>query len=91
MNKKTKRSFVLKNFKVLFVKPEACAEGSSAPENDNKSDIVREAEEIIDTYLKKMGYNGVEAKPKRKKHTAFYSLVAVTGAISLIIMLVRLL
>lgn len=87
-NKKTKRFFVLKNFKTHFIKPVALkTEGS---EDEEKSDVIREAESIIDNYLKKMGYNGVclRKNKKRKRGAAFGAVIAM-GMIAAFFLILR--
>ena len=60
MNGKTKKFFVLKNFKLL----------KSKHENDENfepsGDIVAEAERIIDTYLYRIGYDKKGGKRQKK-------------------------
>ena len=89
MSKKTKRSFVLRNFKVRFVKPAAFAVGDCTPEDESKSDVVREAEAIIDAYLKKMGYDGVSLYPERKKHRLFFTAAVISCVALSVYMIVR--
>ena len=60
MDGKTKKFFVLKNFKLLKSKRQNTA-GEFVP----SSDIVAEAERIIDTYLYRIGYD--KRGGKRKK------------------------
>ena len=86
-NKKTKRFFVLKNFKSHFIKPVALEVDTS--ENGEKSDIVREAEAIIDNYLKKMGYNGVCLKKSQRRGAIAVSLLLVFGIAAVFFLIMR--
>lgn len=64
MNKKMKRFFVLKNFKELFLSDVFTQDREKTVE----SDVVSEAESIINEYFRKMGYaDRVKAKKKQSK------------------------
>ena len=89
MSRKAKRSFVLKNFKSRFVKPAVFAVEDDTPEDENKSDVIREAEGIIDNYLKKMGYDGMSAKAHRRKSNAFFVIAVTVGVMAAIFLIVR--
>ena len=87
-NKKTKRFFVLKNFKTHFIKPVALK--TESPEVEEKSDVIREAESIVDNYLKKMGYNGVRMrKDKKRKWGAAFSALIAMGTIAVMFLISR--
>ena len=64
MDGKTKKFFVLKNFRLLKSKHQ-----NTAGEFTPSSDIVAEAERIIDTYLYRIGYD--KKGGGRKKTGAF--------------------
>ena len=89
MNRKAKRSFVLKNLKSRFVKPAVFAVEYDTPEDENKSDVIREAESIIDSYLKKMGYDGVTARPHARKSGAVFAITVILCAMAAIYLIVR--
>ncbi len=68
MNKKMKRFFVLKNFKELFLSDVFTQDREKTVE----SDVVSEAESIINEYFRKMGYaDRVKAKKKQSKSIWF--------------------
>jgi hypothetical protein len=76
MNKKMKRFSVLKNFKELFL-PEAAAQDKEKV----KSDVVLEAESIINEYFRKMGY--AERIENKKKNRTVFIVSAVAAALVL--------
>lgn len=68
MNKKMKRFFVLKNFKELFLSDVFTQDREKTVE----SDVISEAESIINEYFRKMGYaDRVKAKKKQSKSIWF--------------------
>lgn len=88
-NKKAKRLFVLKNFKTRFIKP-VILEMEESENDGEKSDVVREAENIIDSYLKKMGYEGVSAKRRENKYAeAVLHVTIVLGVLAAVFVLLR--
>ncbi|MBQ7718357.1 MAG: hypothetical protein IJT38_03575 [Clostridia bacterium] len=89
MSKKAKKSFVLKHFKTRFAKPDAFAAENGITEDEPKSDVVREAENIIDAYLKKMGYDGMTYERHSRKGGVILGLSVVLGVITAIFLIVR--
>ena len=88
-NKKAKRFFVLKNFKSRFMKP-VILEMEESENYGEESDVVREAENIIDSYLKKMGYEGVSAKRRENKYAQWILHISVIfGVLTMFFVLLR--
>lgn len=89
MSRKAKKSFVLKHFKTRFAKPAVFTAENNIPEDENKSDVVREAENIIDNYLKKMGYDGMTLERHPHKGEVVLGLSVVLGIVTAIIFIAR--
>ena len=78
MNKKMKRFFVLKNFKELFLSDVFTADSEKPAE----SDVVAEAESIINEYFRKMGYaDRTESKKKRKSTILCVGIAALIAIV----------
>lgn len=68
MNKKMKRFFVLKNFREFFLS-DVFTEDT---DKFQQSDVVTEAEIIINEYFEKMGYADIVNKKKKGNHLLLY-------------------
>ena len=89
MSRKAKKSFVLKHFKTRFTKPAVFEAENCISKDENKSDVIREAESIIDNYLKKMGYDGVTVEKHSRKSDVILGCSVVFGIITTILLIMR--
>jgi len=62
----TKKFFILKNLKSDYIEQAIFVLKEATPEPEPCSDVVREAEKIVEKYLENLGYN--PAKNKLKEH-----------------------
>jgi hypothetical protein len=66
MNKKTKKFFVLKNFRSQYIDQAIFGLLKKTPETAAYNDVVDEAERIIESYMENLGYVSKKEKIPRK-------------------------
>ncbi len=88
MFKKTKKFFVLKNLKSQFIEQAIFVLKEKTPDPDPCSDVVREAEKIIEGYLEKLGYNP-RATKKRPKSSMLVNIMVVLVVAAAVVLAAR--
>lgn len=86
MSKKTKRFFVLKNIKSQFVEQAFFVPREKGLGEDGDSDIIIEAERIINHYLKKMGYRTIGS---RKRSSPLFVMSIAAAAVVAVFAAIR--